>query len=191
MIILNHTVLTCELMLDTVLLDWYHVQFLLCNLVMQLYLVTELPCTAACVTNTAHSINKHGCCIHFPRLWLSFINCFLIHSRIYLKLLAKLQYCHLCYYKLFSVCLFMYFTTYAQLHIVICPAGKLHDKSYVVKLQCYHRQRKGSVVGGHHGECGARAYNGGLGAESPPEAESILVIGCPTEPANLARFRYK
>ena len=58
-----------------------------------------------------------------------------------------------------------------------------------------HRRRKGSVVGGHHGECGARAYNGGLGAEplvrgsggrSPPEAESILVIGCPTEPANLA-----
>ena len=59
------------------------------------------------------------------------------------------------------------------------------------------------MIGGHHGECGARAYNGGLGAEpqrgpgaeplvrgsggrSPPEAESILVIGCPTEPANLA-----
>jgi len=44
----------------------------------------------------------------------------------------------------------------------------------------------------------ALAYNGGPGAEplvrgsegfrgqSPPEAESILVIGCPTEPANLA-----
>ena len=56
-------------------------------------------------------------------------------------------------------------------------------------------RRKGSVVGGHHGECGARAYNGGLGAEpvvrgsegrSPQEGESILVIGCPTEPANLA-----
>jgi len=59
------------------------------------------------------------------------------------------------------------------------------------------------VVGGHHVECGARAYNGGLGAEpkagsrgrapgkggqgaKPREAESILVIGCPTEPANLA-----
>ena len=59
---------------------------------------------------------------------------------------------------------------------------------------------------GHHGECRARAYNGGLGAEPsagsrgrvpgqgvtgakrrPPEAESILVIGCPT--ANLAPFR--
>jgi len=62
------------------------------------------------------------------------------------------------------------------------------------------------VVGGHHDECGARAYNGGLGAEppagprgrapgqevrgaKPPEAESILVIGCPTEPANLAPFQ--
>ena len=54
-------------------------------------------------------------------------------------------------------------------------------------------------LGGHHGECGARAYNGGLGAEPlvtgsggeapPPEAESILVIGCPTEPANLAPFQ--
>jgi len=34
-----------------------------------------------------------------------------------------------------------------------------------------HRRRKGSVQsvvgGGHHGECGARAYNGGLGAEPP------------------------
>jgi len=31
-----------------------------------------------------------------------------------------------------------------------------------------HRRRKGSVVGGgHHGECGARAYNGGLGTEPP------------------------
>ena len=58
-------------------------------------------------------------------------------------------------------------------------------------------QRKGSVVGGHHSECGARAYNGGLGAKPPagsrvrapgqgPEAETILVIGCPTEPSNLA-----
>jgi len=38
---------------------------------------------------------------------------------------------------------------------------------------------------GHHGECGARAYNGVWG-QKPPEAESILVIGCPTEPENLA-----
>jgi len=30
-----------------------------------------------------------------------------------------------------------------------------------------HRRRKGSVVGVHYGECGARAYNGGLGAEPP------------------------
>jgi len=27
---------------------------------------------------------------------------------------------------------------------------------------------------------------GGQGGFAPPEAESILVIGCPTEPANLA-----
>jgi len=51
------------------------------------------------------------------------------------------------------------------------------------------------VGGGHYGECGARAYNGGPGAEplvrgtKPPEAESIFVIGCPTEPANLAPVR--
>jgi len=29
----------------------------------------------------------------------------------------------------------------------------------------------------------------GSGERSPPEAESILVIGCPTEPANLAPFQ--
>ena len=65
-----------------------------------------------------------------------------------------------------------------------------------------HRRRKESVVGGHHGECGARVYNEGLGGRAPSglqgqspwsggqgaEAESILVIGCPTEPANLAPF---
>jgi len=55
------------------------------------------------------------------------------------------------------------------------------------------------VVGGHHGECGARSYNGGLGQSpqrgqgaegaKPPEAESIFVIACPTEPANLAPFQ--
>jgi len=62
------------------------------------------------------------------------------------------------------------------------------------------------AVGGHHGECGAQAYNGGLGQSPqrdpeaeplvrgsgglrPPEDESILVIGCPTEPANLAPFQ--
>ena len=58
---------------------------------------------------------------------------------------------------------------------------------------------------GHHGECGP-PYNGGLGQSpqrgpgaehlvrgsggaKPPEAESILVIECPTEPANLAPFQ--
>jgi len=30
-----------------------------------------------------------------------------------------------------------------------------------------HKRQKRSVVGGHHGECGARAYNGVLGAEPP------------------------
>ena len=52
---------------------------------------------------------------------------------------------------------------------------------------------RGQWLGGHHGECGARAYNGGLGAEPPAgsrgRAESILVIGYPTEPANLAPVR--
>jgi len=33
---------------------------------------------------------------------------------------------------------------------------------------------------------GAEPLVSGLGGQSPPEAESILVIGCPTEPANLA-----
>ena len=70
-----------------------------------------------------------------------------------------------------------------------------------VIARVHHRRRKGSVVGEHDGECGARAYNGvwgqspqrgpgaepllkGSGGRSPPKAESILVIGCPTEPAN-------
>ena len=70
--------------------------------------------------------------------------------------------------------------------------------------RCNHRRRKGSVVGRHHGECGARAYNGGLGAEPPAgsrgrapgqggeaplKLKAFLVIGCPTEPANLAPVR--
>jgi len=33
---------------------------------------------------------------------------------------------------------------------------------------------------------GAAPVVRGSGGEAPPEAESILVIGCPTEPANLA-----
>ena len=61
---------------------------------------------------------------------------------------------------------------------------------------------RGQWFGGHHGECGAPAYNGGLGrppsrvqakplvrGTKPPEAESILFIGCPTEPANLVPFQ--
>jgi len=35
------------------------------------------------------------------------------------------------------------------------------------------------------GSRGRARGQGGQGAQ-PPEAESILVIGCPTEPANLA-----
>jgi len=35
---------------------------------------------------------------------------------------------------------------------------------------------------------GAEPWSGGQGAK-PPEAEIILVIGCPTEPANLAPFQ--
>ena len=51
---------------------------------------------------------------------------------------------------------------------------------------------------GPHGERGARAYNGGLGADRAPSgvqgqspwsgvrgAESILALGCPTDTANL------
>ena len=53
----------------------------------------------------------------------------------------------------------------------------------VTKTSTKHRRRKGSVVGRHHGECGARAYNGFWGrapsgvqgqSPSPPEAESIF-----------------
>ena len=64
------------------------------------------------------------------------------------------------------------------------------------------RGEKGSMVGGHHGECGARAYNEGLGQSPqrgpgveplvrgaiPAEAESILVIACLTEPAKFSPF---
>ena len=50
---------------------------------------------------------------------------------------------------------------------------------------------RGQWLGGHHGECGAEPP-AGPGAEplvrgaKPPKAESILVTGCATEPANLA-----
>jgi len=36
---------------------------------------------------------------------------------------------------------------------------------------------------------GAEPLVRGSGGQSPPEAESILVIGCPTEPANLTPFQ--
>jgi len=36
---------------------------------------------------------------------------------------------------------------------------------------------------------GAEPLVRGSGGRSPPEAESILVIGCPVEPANLAPVR--
>ena len=32
--------------------------------------------------------------------------------------------------------------------------------NYTEAMFLNHRRRKGSVVGGHHGECGARAYKG-------------------------------
>ena len=93
-----------------------------------------------------------------------------------------------------------------QVHQLPASEAKKYARLLIVKAVtriyfrgCWgHRRRKESVVGGHHGKCGARAYNGGPGAEpvvrrsaerSPPEAESILVIGCPAEPANLAPFQ--
>ena len=36
---------------------------------------------------------------------------------------------------------------------------------------------------------GQSPWSGGQKGEAPPEAESILVIGCSTEPANLAQVR--
>jgi len=69
-----------------------------------------------------------------------------------------------------------------------------------------HRWRKGSVVGGTMASADHKPITGvsgqspqrgpgaeplvrGSGRRSPPEAESILVIRCPTEPANLAPFQ--
>ena len=42
-----------------------------------------------------------------------------------------------------------------------------HVMAEVIQFKSHHRRRKGSVVGGHHRECEARAYNGGLGVEPP------------------------
>ena len=62
---------------------------------------------------------------------------------------------------------------FEQLFTYIQKAKKLKLSDYLrrrpeemtaVTYLC-RRRRKGSVVGGHHGECGARVYNGGLGAE--------------------------
>jgi len=103
--------------------------------------------------------------------------------------------------QLFAVTLRRAFTFESKAKWSVHSQGRPQDF-----FQVGHRRRKGSVVGGHHGECGARVYNGGLGAEppagsrgrapgqgvrgaKPPEAESILVIGCPTEPASLAPFQ--
>ena len=36
---------------------------------------------------------------------------------------------------------------------------------------------------------GQSPWSGGQGGEAPPEAKSILVIGCPKKPANLAPFQ--
>ena len=46
---------------------------------------------------------------------------------------------------------------YSVVKVVMCSGGGAQPLR--------HRRRKGSLVGRHHGECGARAYNGGLGAE--------------------------
>jgi len=53
------------------------------------------------------------------------------------------------------------------------------------------------VVGGHHGECGARTYNGGLGAEPPAgsrgkaplKLRAFWSLDVQTDPANLAPVR--
>jgi len=50
----------------------------------------------------------------------------------------------------------------ASLHQVITATERV-PKSIIND----HRRWKGSMIGGHHGEFGARAYNGGLGAEPP------------------------
>ena len=56
-----------------------------------------------------------------------------------------------------------------------------HVMAEVIQFKSHHRRRKGSVVGGHHGECEARAYNGGLGVEPPvgPRAEPSGVFRGP------------
>ena len=68
-----------------------------------------------------------------------------------------------------------------------------------LSLDSVHKRRKGSLVGGAPwrvrstslSPAGSRAEPlvRRSGGRSPPEAESILVIGCPTELANLAPVR--
>ena len=53
------------------------------------------------------------------------------------------------------------------------------------KFSWTHRRRKGSVVGGTMASAEHEPIMGVWG-QKPPEAESIWVIGCPMEPANLA-----
>ena len=50
-----------------------------------------------------------------------------------------------------------------------------------------HEPKTGSGGRAPSGVQGQSPWSGVRGAK-PPEAESILVIGCPTEPANLAPF---
>ena len=75
----------------------------------------------------------------------------------------------------------------------------------LVWLGPYHRRRKGSVVGGtmasveHEPITGVwgrapawsrgRAPGQGVWGVKPPETDSILVVGCPTEPTSLAPVR--
>jgi len=51
-----------------------------------------------------------------------------------------------------------------------------------------HEPIRGSGGRDPSGVQGQSPWSGGQGAK-PPKAESILVIGCPTEPANLAPFQ--
>jgi len=76
-----------------------------------------------------------------------------------------------------------------------CPTQPLDGHNPCASV---HRRRKGSVVGGSMASAehepitergsGDRALSGVEG-QSSWSAESILVIGCPTEPANLAPVR--
>jgi len=49
-----------------------------------------------------------------------------------------------------------------------------------------HLRIPGSGGRAPSGVQGQSPWSGGQGGKGPPEAESILVIGCPTEPANVA-----